>query len=494
MLLSFQFPMLSYIWNGFHQTNGLSGRQSFIFIFVAITICIDTLTEYENFSASKTLIILFADLMLFLVINNYYSYTSVWYCVIINLVIISLYSIVFIKFSAGKKYIILTLILFLEISISAYTEICTSSPDETTFIKQYDETSKTLSLINDNSLYRIKNDSKNYLNESAMHGYNTLSVYSSTSNDNISNFLSKLGYYCSINSYSDISFEPVSAAMLGMKYIISEKNYIDFDSLSLLDSYENNFVYKNNDALSFGYKISHLDSDDFLNAANPFERINLLASEILNEKTLIYEKFDIKNAKITEKGMNIFLYSNKQLENSVFTTETINEDLYYTKIPNTIVFDKNGTDKYIYYIAASPYGGNFQFSDDIDLDSICAYTINMDEYKKIINTLSKEQLNITSYGDDYIYGDLKCTTDGMVLTSIPYDKGWNIIVDGKKVPSRSFSNALLTFNVSAGNHSIKLNYFPYGLKTGIAISIVSIIILIGLQFNVQKINKGVKHG
>ena len=69
-----------------------------------------------------------------------------------------------------------------------------------------------------------------------------------------------------------------------------------------------------------------------------------------------------------------------------------------------------------------------------------------------------------------------------MFTSIPYDKGWIVKVDGKVVETRKIWNSLLGFAITNGEHTIELSFIPEGWKIGVAISIVSLFVFFGLIF------------
>jgi uncharacterized membrane protein YfhO len=81
-------------------------------------------------------------------------------------------------------------------------------------------------------------------------------------------------------------------------------------------------------------------------------------------------------------------------------------------------------------------------------------------------------MNITSYTDNSITGTLMSNGDHLVFTTIPYDKGWNIYVDGKLVETESINEAFLTFHVPDGEHDIYMEYHVRGLVPGVILSIV----------------------
>ena len=58
-----------------------------------------------------------------------------------------------------------------------------------------------------------------------------------------------------------------------------------------------------------------------------------------------------------------------------------------------------------------------------------------------------------------------------MFTSIPYDKGWKIWVDGTAVSGRPVFDAFLGVDLEPGEHKIRLSCEPQGLKTGAVITI-----------------------
>ena len=67
---------------------------------------------------------------------------------------------------------------------------------------------------------------------------------------------------------------------------------------------------------------------------------------------------------------------------------------------------------------------------------------------------------------------------GMIFFSIPYDEGWKVMVDGEPVMIYKGLDALLSFYLSDGEHTISMRYVPRGLKAGALISAFSVICMI----------------
>lgn len=111
-----------------------------------------------------------------------------------------------------------------------------------------------------------------------------------------------------------------------------------------------------------------------------------------------------------------------------------------------------------------------------------AYRFSDDAMIQVYNRLNQYPMHLTSWKDTKLSGTVTTDRAGMLFTSIPFDKGWTVKVDGQKVETRKAFGAFLSIDVDAGDHVIDFSYFPEGLKPGGLISGGSIVILILLWF------------
>ena len=65
-----------------------------------------------------------------------------------------------------------------------------------------------------------------------------------------------------------------------------------------------------------------------------------------------------------------------------------------------------------------------------------------------------------------------------MYTSVPYDEGWSVYVDGKKVKYREVADTFIGIRVPKGSHKITMKFYPRGLFCGIGISLVSILLMV----------------
>lgn len=130
------------------------------------------------------------------------------------------------------------------------------------------------------------------------------------------------------------------------------------------------------------------------------------------------------------------------------------------------------------------------------------YYLDRTVFEDAMAKLSKSQLMIDEdYTDDHLTG--KITTDGAttVFTSIPYDKGWQVKVDGKRVDIRgiftdstlgekSTDGAVIVFDIAdGGEHTVELTYRPKAFTVGLTVSIIGIILFILIIIFEKQLNR-----
>ena len=59
---------------------------------------------------------------------------------------------------------------------------------------------------------------------------------------------------------------------------------------------------------------------------------------------------------------------------------------------------------------------------------------------------------------------------------MPYENGYEIYIDGEKSDYISYRGSLILVKVSEGIHDIEIKYIAPGIRSGLVISIVSLIV------------------
>jgi uncharacterized membrane protein YfhO len=112
--------------------------------------------------------------------------------------------------------------------------------------------------------------------------------------------------------------------------------------------------------------------------------------------------------------------------------------------------------------------------------------------KKALNALSAYP------ADEIVYGNhgFTCSTDydqaRKLVFTIPAEKGWQLSIDGTPVEATQFSDAFLAVDVPAGAHQIKGIFTSPGLKAGLIMSHVGVLLYLSLYLLEKKSKKGAK--
>lgn len=87
-------------------------------------------------------------------------------------------------------------------------------------------------------------------------------------------------------------------------------------------------------------------------------------------------------------------------------------------------------------------------------------------------------MEVTSYTSTSVDATITASQSGRVVTTIPYDTGWTVTVDGSTVDMSAFKDTFVSFEVSEGTHTIHLSYTPDGFYLGLAVTLICIILLV----------------
>lgn len=66
-----------------------------------------------------------------------------------------------------------------------------------------------------------------------------------------------------------------------------------------------------------------------------------------------------------------------------------------------------------------------------------------------------------------------------LVSTIPYDKGWTVTVDGRDTQTLTNWNCMLAFAVEPGEHTVELRYHPPGKTAGLLITLASAAVVAG---------------
>ena len=176
-----------------------------------------------------------------------------------------------------------------------------------------------------------------------------------------------------------------------------------------------------------------------------------------------------------EKNYNVYLFVESPGIDNI--TVSIGYEQYSQNVDREYIYDLGMCQ------AGTPILVEMAVKQDTDNATLnfFAYGLDMEAFTAGYDKLKAGGMNVKTFKDTEITGSITATEDCTVYTSIPYDDGWTITVDGNKLSQDeivAIGDALLGFRVSAGEHDIELHYTPRGLLIGLMISLVTAILLI----------------
>ncbi|MBO5789375.1 MAG: YfhO family protein [Clostridia bacterium] len=158
--------------------------------------------------------------------------------------------------------------------------------------------------------------------------------------------------------------------------------------------------------------------------------------------------------------------------------------LYVGKIPNgtkrDVTIHVGGKDGVFIVTQGNVSAIDRENPTDYNYDSYF-YTLNEATYSEVFEELKAGGIVLDHFTEDSFHGTITAPADRTtVMTTLPYDEGWNIKVDGKPVEIYKTLDALVAFDITEGTHQIEMTYMPeiYGTALRISIAGVSTLALI----------------
>ena len=535
LFLSFTINIFELLWHGFNYPVGFEYRNSFLFCFLIIILAYEAWINIDNIKIKDVIISLFICLALDIVILlQRYSHVSVKK-IAISFLFVLIYSFIFILFRkvSLKRSVInflCIIIVICELSLNIYLIIINNIYISQNYVKQYiEDLSPIIEDIkkdNDN-FYRTEMTFNNTLNDSMLLNFNGLTHSSSTNEKNIMNIVDSLGYKtastCEI--YNQGSTIPVDS-ILGIRKLISAKNpkiFSCYDHLenhyyNVIKDYGDYIVYENPYALPIAFMVNdNLKTLQQDNIDNLFDYTGSIFDLMLNKETNVYNKLEVTDIKlnnvevVNEFGENLYTKIDEEKEASIDITirsEDSNpvylffkSNIYEDAVANSLNGIVNSYSAEVTSSGGAKYaqftglGYNIQFIGSyndgeeikvkiklvrsrLTIKEIQVYSCNMNNFEKVYGNLSLNTIENTDYKDGYVKGDVTVTADKTLLyTSIPYDEGWTLKVDGKDCEYIKILNGFIGVELEEGQHNIEFKYKLPGFKVGLSISIISLIAL-----------------
>jgi len=446
--------------------------------------------------------------------------------VLLSIAFVVTYCLIFYLLKDVKKQksaisVILLCCVIAEIAC-ANTDNYSMTQIKSTFTSDYGTFQKLKSQLDEkekgDTSYRMELTYNRARMDPAWFGYNGISTFSSMAYEKMSNMQSNLGLYSNfINSYTYYVQTPIYNMMNALKYIIDNDPQVTVEDDFFTEvAVENDFTaYRNDYYLPIGFMVNSDITEWYSGYSNPF----MVQSDWFELSTGVTDVFgqmdvsDIVYYNIDEINTGIDtgdIYFNK-------TASGVGEMTFILSVPETkhcylfvdsdsfdqITISKGETsdvqetdEPYIYDLGIVQAGETVDVFISLDEESDSSgfmnfypYYINEDALNEGYEILKNNTLKIDSFKETCIKGKCNPKDDCVMFTSIPYDKGWKVKLDGQEISQEdyiSLGDAYLCFNVPAGEHSVEISFTQRGLLLGAGISVLTILLLIIIAVIIKK--------
>jgi Bacterial membrane protein YfhO. len=387
-------------------------------------------------------------------------------------------------------------------------------------------------LVTEDNIYRLISDNNTLQNINRVYNINHYSstIYSSTSNKLYKDFYYEhSGAEVNQRSYGKLSSSKniFYNMFMGNKYHISNrKSMIGY---SPLYTAEGNTIYANKHVFPIIYATGNMISEKEINNLEfPYNMDALLRYAIIDSSSTehyvtsmqeIYPHFNIvKEENISKKiannehiiisrGGSIKMETSDLADNEILIIKfTLNnnpsceeEDLSITinGIKNVLTCSDwkyhNGNNEFKYVISSNRKikGLNIKFSEGIfHISNIRTYKANYDDLIELRKNIDEMHFDKKKTTGSIIEGDIYVRKGGFLNTTIPYDKGFKLYIDGKKTEYVKTNYGFIGAPISIGMHKIRLEYRTPLLREGMFISAIGFVMMFNIIY--MDINKNKK--
>jgi uncharacterized membrane protein YfhO len=535
-MLSFIIRQLDYIWHGFHFTNMIPYRFSFLFSFVLLYMAYRAWLIRDSFKLWQLIVagVLSVGILMCSEERNTFVYLSYNLSVLLLVLGVFVYGIVehwldkreedpLEPEALAKRQVrrskqttlALTIILGLELVLNVANFgvrfPCTSVTD---YPKGTMNSASAIRYMKEREQYgdffRAEVTHNQTLNDGALNGYNGITTFTSSANVRVTEFMEALGYGAK-NTYNRYSFEessPVCNLFLNLKYMIERDGDVEpnkyFDTIH---HFGNVYLQKNNAYLPLGFlaesTLSELDVDavvsNYYYQNNLFKIATGLEENVWN--LLPSRRLSVSSSGITlgtQTSSGFTGYTADAGAGTLVYTYQIDQDGFLCldmtmSAHNSFRVYKNDKELYSESLSLPQMlaVGDVVLGDTIKVEIYCQQgkngsvnirpgILNDRVFRQGYEILAASTWDLTEFSTTNIEGTINCNRDGLMYTSIPYDGNWVATVDGETAEITLVGDCMMALALTEGEHTVTFTYRNKAFTTGLMISLLCAAAFAGL--------------
>lgn len=369
--------------------------------------------------------------------------------------------------------------------------------------------------IKDTGFYRVKTDQKYFdVNLAGSLGYNTLSHYTSLTNESFMYTMKKLGYssyWMEVNSNGGTE---LTDAILGNKYsITSAEGITGSDHIAYHNS---QYAIKQNDfTLPIGFVMNSTNIQS-LETLPDTTRLNtqqfLFQSVFHTDSKLVtnYEPSELNNISFNEGGRYNLSFTDNSMNGiisysiPVKGTQTLYFDCF-DRLSNSLVEHINSS--FNIFVNGAVVQADYPNQSNNGLVKLGTFTdktvqvqvevlkevsaisfglagVNLDVLRNAINSTVPAQLKQVN---NQIVGTASAKNDDSYLfLPLTYGSGYTALINNKKSEVFRVFDSMMAVKLDKGENTISISYIPPGFQLGAILSVLGVLLLIGVLILLKK--------
>ena len=535
LLASFSIKFFDLVWHGLQTPNWLNYRYSFMLIFLLVTFAARAFDGISDRSPRTVALTGFAVILCVFLLQAFgIRYLHDFSGVYPDIAFVSLYAVLILLIVRPKRFrpavfrCILSVTVLIELFVSAllnlvsldFDVVISTRPSYLNFLDRWQPVVDEVRENDPDLFYRTEFLNRIRINESYALGTYGVSGSTSTLNADTIAFLDKTGISARSHWAQYTSSNPLTDSLLSIRYIMRNSD-ADGNMPAVYEKiYDDGTAscYKNPDALPLAFAVDPAirkitfnkpDEDEksdriYYDDTSPFAILGIVLRTMMGQEESVgaYSPVAVGTPTLTNLSLGPSAgharYDKRIDEDPASLTFAVKGDgvrevfaFFPTRWQRACTYQINGE-----YVGRM-FTGNNGFIDlgvlpagETTLFSICPdndenafyldntvasyfYFLDADKYRAALSDLSAGGLRLTSFREDRFSGAISVPEGRTaIFTTIPFDRGWNVKVDGEPVEVYETLDALLAFDAPSGEHEIEFRYLPALYVTAAKLSII----------------------
>jgi len=530
LIVGFNFNIMDIVWHGFQRPNWMNSRFAYMFVGLVLIMASDVMDKLGKIGSTAVKVSAAAWCAMLLILakfgyENLPDFLAVWAGIgLFFLFAMLLPDCVRVAKGPDAKRIAssaLIVVVTVELIGNGVAMLYALDNDVTyttraayrELVDKYEPAVELMEEIDDDTFYRAEKLYHRKKNDNFALGLNGLSNSTSTLNARAIDLLQQFGFASDSHWSMYSGATPVTDALFGINYVLADEtvkkpvmDYIhDYYTLEATATTGVD-IYKNPYSLSIAFAVMDdvleydlpVTGEEEKTYHDPFDYMNLLLSAMTGEDIEVWTACEVADRSTTGVNtLNVKGYwaygksgaSSSYLSYTVDITEEKPVFVYFpTEYPRKASLRLNNAD-------IGDYGkdesfairelGTFDIGEQLNLKVFLGdekiyfrknvnffYYFNEDAFMRAMELLSDGTMTAYSERDDRVYGTINVPEDSSVIfTTIPYDAGWKVTIDGEAAETIAVLNdTLLAVKAEPGEHEIVFEYKPDCVKYGLILT------------------------